>query len=87
MKTYNKETLVHWLFQRTTAIILFPIIILANPGTLIWFFLFAFWHLFLGLEEIIADYIHNEVTRNLILRLLRIYLLIVLKYAFVLIIL
>nr|YP_009755785.1 succinate:cytochrome c oxidoreductase subunit 4 [Gonatozygon brebissonii]QIQ23063.1 succinate:cytochrome c oxidoreductase subunit 4 [Gonatozygon brebissonii] len=87
MKTYNKETLAHWLFQRATAILLLPTIVLANPATFFLLIVLVSLHLFLGLEEILADYVHHEVTRNFILKLLRIFLLIIIKYAIVLFIL
>ena len=44
----------------------------------------VFWHLYLGVEEILADYVHNEVIRNLFLILLRILIIISIKYVFVL---
>jgi len=41
-----------------------------------------FWHFHIGLEEILADYIHHEMTRNLILMWIRILVLVLMKYLF-----
>lgn len=79
-----RETLTHWLVQRATAFLLIPTILLANASTLIWLTILLFWHFHIGITEILADYVHHEVTRNLLLVLLRIFILIVMKYAFVL---
>ena len=81
----NHSALNHWLIQRATAILLLPTIILASSFqmSLICLNILVFWHIFLGLDEILADYVHHEVTRNLILILLRILILIVIKYVFV----
>jgi succinate dehydrogenase hydrophobic anchor subunit len=79
----NRDTLVHWLIQRGTAALMVPTFLLANVSTLISLNLLLFWHLHIGLEEILADYIHHEVTRNLIVMLLRVLLLVAIKYSFV----
>lgn len=41
-----------------------------------------FWHINHGVEEILADYVHQEITRNLIVIYLRLFLLIVAKDVF-----
>ncbi|GAY69439.1 hypothetical protein CUMW_272010 [Citrus unshiu] len=41
-----------------------------------------FWHINEGIEEIMADYVHQEMTRNWILIYLRLFLLIVIKDVF-----
>ena len=79
-----RETLTHWLVQRTTALLLIPTILLANVSTLIWITILLFWHFHIGITEILADYVHHEVTRNVLLMLLRLLVIIVMKYAFVL---
>ncbi len=79
----NRDTLTHWLLQRGTAALMAPIVLIANASTLISLNLLLFWHLHVGLEEILADYIHHEVTRHLIITLLRLLLLVAIKYAFV----
>jgi complement component 1 Q subcomponent-binding protein len=80
----NRETMAHWLLQRSSALLLIPTILIANVSTLIFLNILLFWHLRIGIEEILADYIHHEVTRNFILMLLRVLILIVIKYVFVL---
>ncbi|CAH2057165.1 unnamed protein product, partial [Thlaspi arvense] len=42
----------------------------------------VFWHINEGIEEIMADHVHQEMTRNLILVYLRLFLLIVIKDVF-----
>jgi succinate dehydrogenase hydrophobic anchor subunit len=79
----NRDTLVHWLIQRGTAALMIPTFLLANVSALISLNLLLFWHLHIGLEEILADYIHHEVTRNLIVMLLRVLLVVAIKYSFV----
>ena len=75
----------HWLIQRSTAILIVFTLLLAP----FWFLLFAlsiliFCHLYLGIEEILADYLHNEACSLLFLKLFQIYLLINIKYFVVL---
>jgi succinate dehydrogenase hydrophobic membrane anchor protein len=47
----------------------------------------VFWHLQLGLNEILADYVNHEVTRHLIAMLLRVLICLMMKYALVLFVL
>lgn len=81
--TAKNNTLAHWLIQRGTAALLAPTILLANVSTFICLNILLFWHLHIGIKEILADYVHHEVTRDLILVLLRILIIIEMKYAFV----
>ena len=76
---------VHWLIQRATAIFLLITILFATSlnHALFCLNIILFWHLYLGLEEILSDYVHHEITRNLLLILLKIFILILAKYAFV----
>nr|NP_689351.1 succinate:cytochrome c oxidoreductase subunit 4 [Chaetosphaeridium globosum]AAM96629.1 succinate:cytochrome c oxidoreductase subunit 4 [Chaetosphaeridium globosum] len=74
----------HWLYQRATAAILFPTLLFADVSILIVLNLVLFWHMQIGIQEILSDYIHNEVTRECILVLLRILILVIMKYVFVL---
>jgi succinate dehydrogenase hydrophobic anchor subunit len=86
--THSHSTLkpiAHWLIQRSSAIFIVITLLLAP----LWFVLFAlnilvFSHLYLGIEEILADYVHNEVIGNLFLKLFQIFILISIKYVFVL---
>ena len=76
---------VHWLIQRATAIFLLITILFATSlnHALFCLNIILFWHLYLGLEEILSDYVHHEITRNLLLILLKIFIFILAKYAFV----
>jgi succinate dehydrogenase hydrophobic membrane anchor protein len=47
----------------------------------------VFWHLQLGLNEILADYVNHEVTRRIIAMLLRVLICLMMKYALVLFVL
>nr|AND50457.1 succinate dehydrogenase subunit 4 [Flatbergium novo-caledoniae] len=78
----NRETLGHWLIQRMTATFLVPTILIANVSTLILLNISLFWHIYVGIEEILTDYVHHEITRNWILILLRVFCLIIIKYVF-----
>ena len=81
-KNTYRETLVHWYTQRATALFLIPTLLIANVKTLICLNLVLFWHFRIGLEEILADYIHHDITRNVIYIFLRALILITMKYAF-----
>ena len=81
MNTKSPRPITHWLIQRSTAIFILLTLFLAP----IWLVLFAlnifvFWHLYLGLEEIMADYVHNEVIGSLFLKLLSIFMIVSVKY-------
>lgn len=83
MKLFGPST--HWLIQRTTALLLLLILIFSPslPQVLFLVTIVLFWHLYLGLEEILSDYVHHEVTRELSLLLLKIFSIILAKYALV----
>lgn len=73
----------HWLLQRATAIFLL-LIFLCSPSlsqALLLIIFFLFCHLYLGLEEILSDYVHHELTRELSLLFLKILILVLAKYA------
>lgn len=88
MKTNSSRPVTHWLFQRSTAILILSTFLFA-PISLVLFGLniFVFWHLYLGLEEILADYVHNEAVSQLFLKLLIIVIIISIKFVFVLFVL
>nr|YP_009277464.1 succinate dehydrogenase cytochrome subunit 4 [Psilotum nudum]AOH05934.1 succinate dehydrogenase cytochrome subunit 4 [Psilotum nudum] len=73
----------HWLIQRSTAAFPALTLIIANAPILILLNILLFWHIHVGIEEILADYVHHEVTRNWILILLRILSLVIIKDVFV----
>lgn len=89
MKTsFAPKPITHWLTQRATAAFTLILLLLAPA----WFFLFGvsisvFWHLYLGLEEILADYIHNELIENFFLLLLQILIFVLVKSFFLLFVL
>nr|YP_010736361.1 succinate dehydrogenase-ubiquinone-cytochrome b small subunit [Zygnema circumcarinatum]QKQ14689.1 succinate dehydrogenase-ubiquinone-cytochrome b small subunit [Zygnema circumcarinatum]WEL36334.1 succinate dehydrogenase-ubiquinone-cytochrome b small subunit [Zygnema circumcarinatum] len=85
--TTTRDTLAHWLLQRVTAALLVPTLLLANVSTFILLNILLFWHLHVGIKEILADYVHHEVTRNIIVVLFQILIIICMKYAFVLFVL
>lgn len=71
------------LFQRITAAFLLPLIIIYKKVSSTFLLnLSLFWHIHEGIEEILADYVHHEMTRNWILVYLRLFLLIVIKDVF-----
>nr|YP_009047304.1 succinate dehydrogenase subunit 4 [Ptychomnion cygnisetum]AGN74056.1 succinate dehydrogenase subunit 4 [Ptychomnion cygnisetum]AHG59118.1 succinate dehydrogenase subunit 4 [Ptychomnion cygnisetum] len=78
----HRETLGHWLLQRMTAASLIPIIFISNVSTLILSNILLFWHIHVGIEEILTDYVHHEMTRNWILILFRVFCSIIIKYVF-----
>jgi succinate dehydrogenase hydrophobic anchor subunit len=77
----------NWLIQRATALVIaFCVCILFVCGNASHIFAFSltffvFVHLYMGLQEILADYIHHEITRDLVTLLLRIVIFILIKYA------
>jgi complement component 1 Q subcomponent-binding protein len=79
----RRDTLIHWLIQRSTAFVMILILWIMPLQSLFLINIVLFWHLHIGIEEILADYIHHEVTRNLILMWIRIFILILMKYLFV----
>ena len=71
------------LFQRITAAFLLPLIFIYKKVSSTFLLnISLFWHINEGIEEIMADYVHQEMTRNLILVHLRLFLLIVIKDVF-----
>ena len=65
------------LFQRITAAIIYKKVFSTFLPNLS-----LFWHINEGIEEIMVDYVHQEMIRNFILVYLRLFLLIVIKYVF-----
>jgi succinate dehydrogenase hydrophobic anchor subunit len=84
MNALSPQPIKHWLSQRGTAIVILITLLTAPFSVFTLVLTFSiFWHFYLGLEEILADYIHNEVIGILFLNLLRIFLLLNFKYALV----
>ena len=71
------------LFQRITAAFPLPLILIYKKVSSTFLpNLSLFWHINEGIEEIMADHVHQEMTRNWILVYLRLFLLIVIKDVF-----
>jgi succinate dehydrogenase hydrophobic anchor subunit len=82
LRNESSKTKRTGLFQRMTAAFLFPFLIISQVSFTFLLVLSLFWHILVGIEDIIADYVHQEMTRNLILVSLRLCLLIVIKDVF-----
>lgn len=83
LRNESSKTKRTGLFKRITAAFPLPLIIIYKkvsstslPN------LSLFWHINEGIEEIMADHVHQEMTRNWILVYLRLFLLIVIKDVF-----
>jgi len=76
----HRETLGHWLFPRMTATFLVPTIFITIVFTLILLNILLFWHIHVGIEEILTNYVDHEITQNWILIILRVFCLIIIKY-------
>lgn len=87
MTRINKEPLTHWLLQRSTAILLIPSFFSATPSSLIVLNIAMFWHAHIGISEILADYVHNSVTRVFVGTLMQVVVLIAMKDFFILLLL
>lgn len=83
LKNESSKTKRIGLFQRITAAFLLPLIIIYKKVFSTFLLnLSVFWHINEGIEEIMADYVHQEMTRNWILVYLRLFFLIVIKDVF-----
>jgi len=83
LRNESSKTKRTGLFQRITAAFLLPLIIIYKKVSSTFLLnLSLFWHINEGIEEIMADYVHQEMTRNWILVYLRLFLLIVIKDVF-----
>ena len=68
-----------WIIQRGTAILILLCLLFGNISFLAATIILISLHLYIGVTEILTDYIHNEVTRVLLNSLFGILLLIILK--------
>nr|ADT65356.1 succinate dehydrogenase subunit 4 [Antirrhinum majus]ADT65357.1 succinate dehydrogenase subunit 4 [Antirrhinum majus] len=83
LRNESSKTKRTGLFQRITAAFPLPLIIIYKKVSSTFLpNLSLFWHINEGIEEIMADHVHQEMTRNLILVYLRLFLLIVIKDVF-----
>jgi succinate dehydrogenase hydrophobic anchor subunit len=76
----HQETLGHRLFQRMTATFLVPTILITIVSTLILLNILLLWHIHLGIEEILTNYVHHEITQIWILIILKVFCLIIITY-------
>jgi len=87
LRNESSKTKRTGLFQRITAAFPPPLIIISKKKwTTFLQNLSVFWHINVGIEEIMADHVHQEMIRNLILVYFRLFLLIVIKDLFLLIV-
>nr|YP_010923131.1 succinate dehydrogenase subunit 4 [Stewartia sinensis]WJZ51447.1 succinate dehydrogenase subunit 4 [Stewartia sinensis var. sinensis] len=83
LRNESSKTKRTGLFQRITAAFPLPLIIIYKKVSSTFLpNLSVFWHINEGIEEIMADHVHQEMTRNWILVYLRLFLLIVIKDVF-----
>ena len=83
LRNESSKTKRTGLFQRITAALLLPFFIIYKKVSSTFLpNLSLFWHINEGIEEIMADHVHQEMTRNRILVFLRLVLLIVIKDVF-----
>ena len=75
-----------WVIQRGTAILIVPCVLFGNISILTILFILASFHFYIGITEILTDYIHNEVTRTLLNVLFSVLILFVLKESFLLLV-
>jgi len=83
LKNESSKTKRIGLFQRITAAFPLPLIIIYKKVSSTFLpNLAVFWHINEGIEDIMADHVHQEMTRNWILVYLRLFFLIVIKDVF-----
>ena len=82
LRNESSKTKRTGLFQRITAAFLLPLISISKKVTTSLPNLSVFWHINVGIEEIMADHVHQEMIRNFLLVYLRLFLLIVIKDVF-----
>lgn len=70
------------LFRRITAASLLPLIIISKVFSTFLLDIYLFWHINVGIEEIMADYVHQGMTRNWIFIYLGSFFFIVIKDVF-----
>ncbi|EPS74626.1 succinate dehydrogenase subunit 4, partial [Genlisea aurea] len=83
LRNESSKTKRTGLFQRITAAFQLPFIIIYKKVSSTFLpNISLFWHINSGIEEIMADYVHQEMTRNLILINFRFFLCFVIKDVF-----
>ncbi len=82
----NKVGCIHWLIQRISAILMFILIFFYFDNVYIFSFIFIVlsYHLFVGIETLLNDYIHNVNLLFFGYVFLRIFILFLLKVILIL---
>lgn len=86
LRNESSKTKRTGLFQRMTAAFLLPLMSISKRVSTSLLNLSLSWHTNVGIEEIMADHVHQEMIRNWILVYLRFFLFIVIKDLFLLIV-
>lgn len=80
LRNQGPKTKREQLLKVTAAVPL--LLIYPNAYSLLTANFFVFWHINAGIEEIVADYVHHEMTREFVLISLRLFLIIAIKDVF-----
>ncbi|KAK2388688.1 SQR/QFR domain-containing protein [Trifolium repens] len=80
LRNQGPKTKREQLLKVTAAVPL--LLIYPNAYSLLAANFFVFWHINAGIEEIVADYVHHEMTREFVLISLRLFLIIAIKDVF-----
>ncbi|KEH35091.1 putative succinate dehydrogenase (quinone) [Medicago truncatula] len=80
LRNQGPKTKREQLLKVTAAVPL--LLIYPNAYSLLAANFFIFWHINAGIEEILADYVHHEMTREFVLISLRLFLIIAIKDVF-----
>ncbi|WJX32990.1 hypothetical protein P8452_21248 [Trifolium repens] len=80
LRNQGPKTKREQLLKVTAAVPL--LLIYPNAYSLLAANFFIFWHINAGIEEIVADYVHHEMTREFVLISLRLFLIIAIKDVF-----
>ncbi|MED6182440.1 hypothetical protein PIB30_028433 [Stylosanthes scabra] len=81
LRNAGPKTKREQILKATALVPLF--LIFPNAYTLLAANVCVFWHISAGIEEILADYVHHEMTRNYVVIALRLFLIIAMKDVFV----
>ena len=80
LRNVGPKTKREQLLKATAAVPL--LLIYPNAYSMLLANLFVFWHISAGIEEILADYVHHEMTREFVLISFKLFLIIAMKDVF-----
>lgn len=80
LRNQGPKTKREQLLKITAAVPL--LLVYPNAYSLLLANFFVFWHINAGIEEILADYVHHEMTREFVMISLRLFLIIAMKDVF-----